>query len=60
MRNPTIYKARDIDKWGEYALHEKKWIPARPLPFYGWRFMHSIKIAFFVLIGKYDALNWED
>ena len=61
MRNPDIYSAREIKNW-EVSTSTKtgNYIPARPEPFYGIRLFHNIKIAWYVLIGKYDALNWEE
>ena len=62
MRHTEVYSAVEIRQWTideEYS--PGKWAPARPLPYHLqlpllWR---SIKIAFKVLTGRYDALNWE-
>ncbi len=60
MRHPDVYSAIEIRQWQtdeEYS--PGKYAPSRPCPFSFsisqlWR---SIKIAWKVLIGKYDALN---
>ena len=61
MRNPSVYKTSSLLKW-DAAVQNKdgRWVPARPLGWQGPRWSTSIKIAFYVLIGKYDALDWED
>jgi len=59
MRNPIIFKADEIKKWDVERRKDEKWVACRPLPFYGLRLFHNLKIAFFVLIGKYDVLEWE-
>jgi hypothetical protein len=43
-----------IDKTGN-----KKWVAARPLPFYG-GFIRRVKLAYGVFMGAYDALEWEN
>jgi hypothetical protein len=62
MRNPDIYKVSkfDIKNWPYTETEDNRWIPARPCPFYGSRFFRNIKISWFVFIGKYDVLDWED
>jgi hypothetical protein len=61
MRNPDVYTAQEIQNWDASTnTKDGNWIPARPLPFYGWRLFHNIKLALAVLIGKYDALDWEE
>lgn len=40
----------------------KAWVAARPVPYnYGiiGNLWHRFKLAFLVLIGRYDALEWE-
>lgn len=40
----------------------KVWVAARPVPYdYGiiGNLWHRFKLAFLVLIGRYDALEWE-
>ena len=60
MRQPDVYTANAIKRW---MVDEKRpngsYIPSRPyghncFPL-GWRF----KLAWGVLTGRYDALNWE-
>jgi len=60
MRNPTIYKASSLRKWDCDTEKNGRWIPARPLGWQGIRWFYNIKLAFYVLIGKYDVLDWED
>lgn len=58
----AIFKARDIKDWDvQSSADGNKWIPARPM------FMNNLhsgirrsKAAWMVLIGKFDALDWED
>lgn len=55
------YTATQIRKWDcDTGLPDGRYIPARPLDWggiYGLR--QRIKHAWGVLIGKYDALDWE-
>jgi len=61
MKNPEVYKVYDLKNcWDNCTEKNGKWIPARPLGWQGIRWLTNIKIAFCVLIGKYDALDWED
>lgn len=52
------YTAREL---GEPTLNNVKgrWLPARPenYLFDGWRL--RLKLAWYVLLGKYDAVDWE-
>jgi len=60
MRNTNIYTPSQIKKWDVDTQNEKgKWVPARPLPFYGFRILEKLKIIWKVLIGRYDVLDWE-
>ena len=58
MRNPDIYSPSDF-KDSPTTFKDGMWIIARPLPFYGCRFLKNLKIAFAVFTGKYDALKWD-
>ncbi len=60
MRNPTIYTASSLRNWDCDTNKNGRWIPARPLGWQGIRWLHNLKLAFLVLIGKYDVLDWED
>lgn len=61
MRNPSIWRAIELRKWDAFTKDERgNYIPARPLPWYGLRLFKNLKIAYYVFIGKYDALYWED
>ena len=54
------YTARRIKDWEIFRRTEKGLIPARPDSYTGlYGFLHRAKYAFGVLIGKYDALDWE-
>lgn len=60
----AIYKAFDIKRFdteskiiiGQHDL----WIPSRPINHRVDGVWSRIKAAWFVLIGKYDALDWEE
>jgi hypothetical protein len=59
MRNPDLFTAAELKKFmSEVSLGNGA--PARPHPFIGLRWFRSIRIAFGVLTGKYDAVDWED
>jgi hypothetical protein len=58
MRNPDIYSPSEF-KDSPITFKDGIWIIARPLPFYGLRLFHNLKIAFAVFTGKYDALKWD-
>ena len=61
MRNPGVYKVSNLEKLNDDQREKNgKWIPARPLSLYGFQPFTNFKIAFYVLIGKYDALDWEE
>jgi len=60
MRNPSIFTAREMLNYPNSTEVNGKWVPARPLPFYGLRFFKNLKIALAIFTGKYDVLNWED
>lgn len=61
MKTPMIYTAKEVRDWSvDTEMHDGRWIPSRPLSLsmYGplWRW----KLAWRVLTGRYDALDWED
>jgi hypothetical protein len=61
MRHPQIYTVNELKEWTVYErIDGVVRVPARPLPPYGviffWR---TLKIAWRVFTGKYDALHWE-
>jgi hypothetical protein len=52
-----IYTPQEIKRWDVDSSGDgKTWMPARPITF--WNF-GRFKTAWFVLIGKYDALDWQ-
>jgi len=54
-----IYKADTIRKWDiDVNYGDGRWIPGRPLG--RGSIFQRLKVAWKVLIGKYDALDWED
>jgi hypothetical protein len=61
MRHSDTYSPIEIKQWSvdeEYA--PGKWAPARPCPYefsFG-QLLRSFRIAWHVLVGRYDALNW--
>lgn len=61
MRNPEKYTAKEINDINAFSLKDHVgYIPARPLGWQGFRLFKNIKLALFVFIGKYDALDWEE
>lgn len=61
MRNPTIWTASELKEFSVSTMHKSgRWVPSRPIPFYGVQVLKNIKLAYCVFIGKYDALDWED
>lgn len=61
MRNPDLYTAKQMKEWSSYeSKDDGPYVPSRPLPFYGLCLKRTLKLAWGVLIGKYDALDWGD
>ncbi|MDY6957858.1 MAG: hypothetical protein SVK08_01740 [Halobacteriota archaeon] len=61
MRTPEIYSAQQIREWDtdrESDCHG--WIPARPMSRYGVNLIWRLQLAWYVFIGKADALGWQD
>lgn len=60
MRCPVAYTASEIVNWTIAEEHEPgKWRPARCCGFWSLRNLpQQLRIAWRVLIGRYDALNW--
>lgn len=57
----ALCKADEIRKTDTLAqLPDGRWVPARPLNYKddGWR--KRLQYAWGVLIGKHDALDWEE
>lgn len=65
MRQPQVFSAKELKEWvGDEQPWPGVWRPARPMPFQvpWWSppfLITRIKIAWKVLIGRYDAVNWE-
>ena len=61
MRCPVVYSASEIVNWHIAEEYEpNKWRPARCCGFWSLRHIRQqFVIAWRVLIGRYDALNWE-
>jgi hypothetical protein len=55
-----VYTASSIKKWDVDVEVNDKWIPARPLNSFYNPFFGRIIAAWRVLIGKYDALDWQE
>lgn len=55
------YTAKQIKDW-DVSCEDSfgKWKPCRALNFKYDTYLHRLKYAFGVLVGKYDALDWED
>jgi hypothetical protein len=61
MRQPEMYSASLIKKWDVDQQSESgEWIPARPIGTNIWPWTWRWKLAWDVLTGKCDALNWCD
>ncbi|MCM5682940.1 hypothetical protein M8A51_25740 [Schlegelella sp. S2-27] len=59
MRTPLLIAADDLKgNWPLRSADGGKWVAARPHSYgpWWWRF----RLAFGVLIGRYDALRWLD
>jgi len=56
------FTAKQIKNWNtDCELPSGKVVPARPLSFGGlYEVKQRIKLAFYVMTGRYDALDWED
>lgn len=61
MRQPQRYTAYNLQGWDtEREGSDGRWRPARPYALMYGMFKERIKLTWFVLIGKYDALDWEE
>ncbi len=59
MRNPDLYAVKQLKDWStDTEIHAGVWVPARPMGYPGIRLWYTFKLAFGVLIGKYDAVEW--
>ena len=59
MRQPVIYTPRQLQKWDtEEERNSGGYLPSRPLGHNLFSMLHRWKVAWRVLIGKYDAVNW--
>lgn len=58
MNTPAIYTVNEI--YNSDTIVRDTNLPARPLGYQGLFIFKRIKAAYYVFIGKYDALNWED
>ena len=52
-----IFTAKQIRQWDCDTEKDGQWIPARPVKL---GLVDRVKSAWFVLIGKCDALDWQD
>lgn len=60
-RNPHVWTARELKEHAISTEHPSgEWIPARPITSYGLRWWRNLKMAWGVLTGRYDALDWEE
>jgi len=63
MNMPTVYSVNELQCWqmGEQIPGTNHYRPARPIPWDGTIFYpRRWKIAWMVLIGKWDAVKWRD
>lgn len=62
LRVPEVYSTKAISKWPttESVTVDNRdgWILARPTSSVWWSWTHRWKLAWGVLIGRYDALDW--
>jgi len=59
-RQPIIYTANNIKQWDCDIESENGWIPARPIGHNLYPILYRFYVAWLVLVGEYDALNWEE
>jgi len=60
MRQPIIYTANTIKHWDCDIESNDSWIPARPVGHNLFLIGYRLYVAYKVLIGTYDILDWED
>lgn len=61
MRQPIIYTAKELKNWDVDTQHPKLgWIPARPCGHSLFSILWRWQVAFLVLIGEYDAIDWQE
>ena len=57
----SVYTANEIrETHTDRPSPTGRWIPARPINFRYDPWLTRAKLAWGVLIGKYDALNWQE
>lgn len=59
MRKPSIRYADDIKHWDCDTEINGRWVLARPYSTSGFYLLWRLKLAWYVFIGKYDALAWK-
>jgi len=61
LRQPDMYSADAIKNWpNDKQAENGGWIPARPEGHNAFGWTWRFKLAWDVLTGRADALNWED
>lgn len=56
---PALRDVREIINNNNQAAINGEWVPCRPIPFWpGISLFRRLKYAWYVFIGKYDALKW--
>lgn len=61
FRNPNVVTPRQlIDAPYNETQIDGKWIPARPLGYYGLCLFRRFKLAWRVFTAKDDVLSWKD
>lgn len=54
-----VFRVMEIKNWDIEKEIDGKWIPARPLPYFGiYGLKMRIRNAWGVFSGRYDALDW--
>ena len=60
MRQPDIYNASVIKYWpNDQKMPDGSWVPARPVGHNGFTWKWRWRMAFEVLLGRCDVLQWE-
>lgn len=56
----ALYSVDSIVNNQTQKLIHGKWVPARPLNYQRDSFFFRVKLAWRVLTGKYDAIDWDE
>ena len=59
-RQPSMYLASDLTKWETSRKVKGKWVPARPEGDNAFRWTWRFQLAWDVLTGKCDVIQWDE